>query len=127
MKNKIMLLLAFALAVSTGVSAQQGGGPRKTAEERTKMTVEKLSKDLSLNKEQQTKLDTVYLDFYKKMDKMRESGERPDMQAFQKMGKDRDEKVKTILTGEQFKKYEEMQAAMRQRREGRGGGGGRGN
>lgn len=127
MKQRIMLMLAFLLAMNISVFAQQGGGQRRSVEERVKATIERLTTELSLNKDQQTKLDSVFTNSYKQMEKMRAdaqaSGNRPDREAFQKMGTERDEKVKAILTEDQFKKYKEAQEKMRQNGGNRGGGG----
>ncbi|MGN6510557.1 MAG: hypothetical protein ACTHLD_13935 [Chitinophaga sp.] len=129
MKKQFLFALAFMLAVNVAAFAQQGGGngQRRTPEERAKMTVERLTKQLQLNNDQAVKLGTVYTEFYKDMQKKREEaqagGNRMDREAFQKMGNERDEKVKTVLTEEQFKKYKEQMEAMRQRGS-RGGGGG---
>ena len=123
-------MLAFLLAVNVAAFAQQGGGnggQRRTVEERVKATLERLTTELQLNKDQVTKLDTVFTKSYKDMQKMREEaqagGGRMDREAFQKMNAERDEKVKAILTEEQFKKYKEQMEAMRQRGGNRGGGG----
>lgn len=124
-----MLMLAFLLAVNISVFAQQGGqgGQRRTVEERVKATIERLTTELSLNKDQQTKLDSVFTNSYKAMEKMRAdaqaSGTRPDREVFQKFNTERDEKVKGILTEDQFKKYKEAQEKMRQNGGNRGGGG----
>lgn len=130
MKQRIMLMLAFLLAMNISVFAQQGGGQggqRRSVEERVKATIERLTTELSLNKDQQTKLDSVFTNSYKQMEKMRAdaqaSGNRPDREAFQKLGAERDEKVKGILTEDQFKKYKEAQEKMRQNGGSRGGGG----
>lgn len=122
-----MLMLAFLLAVNISVFAQQGGqGQRRSVEERVKATIERLTTELSLNKDQQTKLDSVFTNSYKSMEKMRAdaqaSGNRPDRDAFQKLNTERDEKVKGILTDDQFKKYKEAQEKMRQSGGNRGGG-----
>ncbi len=119
MKKQFLFALAFMLAVNVAAFAQQGGGngQRRTPEERAKMTVERLTKQLQLNNDQAVKLDTVYTRFYKDMQKMREEaqagGNRMDREAFRKMGNERDEKVKSVLTEEQFKKYKENQEKTR--------------
>lgn len=123
MKNTIMLFLAMVLAGFTTASAQQGG-QRRTAEERTKATIERLTTQLSLTKDQQTKLDTIYLAYNKELDKVFASGERPDRETMQKSRAALDEKVKAVLTEDQYKKYQEEQAKMRERRGGQGGGNG---
>ncbi|WP_109698933.1 hypothetical protein [Chitinophaga deserti] len=129
MKNRILLTLALIITMGLGAYAQQGGGQqRRTVEERVKMTLERLTTELQLSKEQVVKLDTLFTRSFKEQQKMREdaqaSGNRPDRETFQKMSNERDEKVKAILTDDQFKKYKEQQEAMRQRGGNRGGGGG---
>ncbi len=129
MKNRILLTLALIITMGLGAYAQQGGGQqRRTVEERVKMMLERLTPELQLSKDQVTKLDTLFTRSFKEQQKMREdaqaSGNRPDRETFQKLNNDRDEKVKAILTDDQFKKYKEQQEAMRQRGGNRGGGGG---
>lgn len=133
MKQKIMLMLAFVLALNISAFAQQGQGgnrQRMSVEERVKATVEKMTTDLSLTKDQQVKLDSVYTASYKTMQKMREdaqaSGGNFDRSAFEKLNTERDAKIKGILTADQYKKYEAQQAEMRQRMQNRGGGNGGG-
>ncbi|RPD39386.1 hypothetical protein [Chitinophaga barathri] len=128
MKKQILFVLAFLLAVNVAAFAQQGGGngQGRSVEERVKQTLERLTTELQLNKEQVTKLDTVFTHSYKEMQKKREEaqagGGRMDREAFQKLNEERDVKVKAILTDDQFKKYKEQMEAMRQRRANGGGG-----
>ncbi|KAA2243416.1 hypothetical protein F0L74_13030 [Chitinophaga agrisoli] len=130
--KRIMLALACLFASYVGVQAQdQGDHQRRTPEERAKMTVEKLSPDLALKDDQKTKLNDAYTEFYKAMEKLRAdakaTGNRPDRDAFKKLGDDRDTKVKGFLTDDQFKKYnEKMEEMKKQRGGGRGHGGGNG-
>lgn len=130
MKQRFLLTVALVLTMGLGAYAQQGGGgqQRRTVEERVKATLERLTTELKLSQDQVVKLDTVFTRSFKEMQKMREdaqaSGNRPDREAFQKLNNDRDEKVKGILSADQFKKYQEQQEAMRQRGGNRGGGGG---
>ena len=71
--KKAVLLIAIAVTGMLAVQAQGGGGgfQRRTPEERLKATKEKLA-DLKLDKDQTTKSDSVFMDFYKAQDKMRE-------------------------------------------------------
>ncbi|HEY9340858.1 MAG TPA: hypothetical protein VJ279_12390 [Hanamia sp.] len=119
MKTKISLLLSFILMVTISSFAQ--GPQRRTVEERVKSVMEKLSA-LSLDQSQTQKTDSVFMDYYKAQDKMREdartSGERPDRSVFEKMTNDRDEKLKAIFTADQFTKYKnEVEATLRPQRQ----------
>ena len=131
--KKAIFLLTIAIAGVLAVQAQGGGGgfQRRTPEEKLKMVKEKLT-DLKLDKDQTTKSDSTFLDFYKAQDKvfeeMRAGGGAPDRDAIrekmQKLAGERDEKLKKIFTEDQFKKWkDEIEPTTRPQR---GGGGGRG-
>jgi hypothetical protein len=118
MKLKFKLLIAFILLATTGVYAQ--GSQRQTVPERVKTTMEKLQ-PLQLNQTQIQQTDSVFTNFYTSQNKMREdaraSGTRPDRSIFEKMSSDRDEKLKTIFTADQFTKFKnEIEATLRPQR-----------
>jgi periplasmic protein CpxP/Spy len=110
MKRKISMLIAFLFAATISIQAQQGGMPRRTVEERVKSAMDKISDPLKLDKTQQDKTTAVFTDFYTSQDKMREdaraSGTRPDRSVMEKMSNDRDDKLKSIFTDDQFKKFQ---------------------
>ncbi|HUR12138.1 MAG TPA: hypothetical protein VM012_12245, partial [Flavitalea sp.] len=103
----------------------QGGGAgmqRRTVEERVKMTLEKVTPALTLDKDQQTKTDSTFTEYYRAMDKFRETlepGTRPDRSQFEKFITERDEKLKKVFTEAQFKKWkEEVEPSLRPQRQG---------
>lgn len=121
MKIKFGFVCMFMFAGILFANAQ--GGMRRTAEERTKRVVDTLASVLKLDQEHQAQVNTIYLDYNKAWDKLREGG-RPDQSAMQKIIEDRDEKLKKVLTADQFKKLkDEIEPAMRPRRQGGGGNG----
>ena len=135
--KKAIFLLTIAITGVLAVQAQGGGGgfQRRTPEERLKMVKEKLT-DLKLDKDQTTKSDSAFLDFYKAQDKvfedMRAAGGAPDRDAMrekmQKLAAERDEKLKKIFTEDQFKKWkDEIEPTTRPQRGGGGGNRGGGN
>jgi len=122
MKTKIAILASFLFSLIISANAQQGGMPRRTVEERVKMTMDKLA-PLNLTADEQTKTTTVFNDFYTQQDKMREdaraSGTRPDFSAFQKLMSDRDDKLKGIFTDDQFTKFKnDIEPTLRPQRRG---------
>lgn len=123
--KKLLLLLAFGLAVTFSAQAQQGG-QRRSVEERVKMTLDRMKETLQITPEQTVKLDSVFTKSFKDMEKAREdartSGNRMDRDAFMKFANERDEKIKSILTEEQYKKYKAAEEERRQRMGNRGGG-----
>ncbi|ATL49339.1 hypothetical protein COR50_20360 [Chitinophaga caeni] len=126
MKKMFVMVFACLLVGMTAFAQQGPGGQRRSVEDRVKMTMEWMNKELSLTADQNTKITAIQTDFYKSMDKMRESGERPDRETFKKMNDEKEAKIKEVLTEEQYKTYTAKLEEMRKRRGGmrpRGGGG----
>ena len=122
MKSKITVLLVLLFAVAVNTQAQQGQGQRRTSEERAKMMAQRLTDSLKLSADQQTKVEAVYLESNKSMEKLREGlapGTRPEKEDMDKISNARDEKLKMILTPDQFKRLkDELEPAMRRPRGG---------
>jgi len=122
MKAKITMFIALFFAITISANAQQGM-PRRTVAERVKLVMDKLTTPLSLDTAEQSKTATVFTDFYTAQDKMRAdaraSGNRPDRTEFVKMMNDRDDKLKTIFTDDQYKKFkDEVEPTLRPQRGG---------
>jgi hypothetical protein len=121
MKTKVGFLGILMIAGVLMANAQ-GGMQRRTPEERTKRVVDTIVGTMKLDAGQQALVQSAYLDFNKAWDKLREStpqGERPGQEAMQKLTAERDEKLKKVLSADQFKKLkDEIEPAMRPRRQG---------
>ena len=94
---------------------------RQTVEERVKNVMEKLKSPLKLDDAQAKKTDSVFTTYYsaqqKMMEEMRGSGTRPDRSVFEKVKTDRDEKLKTIFSADQYKKFkDEVEETLRPQR-----------
>lgn len=116
--RKLMMMLGL-LVLGTASYAQRGGGnatPEVRAERQTKMMTEKLG----LSEDQQKQMYTLQLARGQKMQELREAQNREGMKT---ANEDFQKSLATILTPDQAKKYEEMEAEMRAQR-GQGGGGG---
>jgi|SRR2546421_12914291 len=124
MKKQIISFL-FILFAGVSLAHAQGNFQRRTPEERAKRVVDTLTTVLKLDKTHADQTDSVFVNYYRDADKMRESmqGGNFDREAFMKLTSDRDEKLKKVLTPEEFKKFkDEIEPAMRpQRRQGGGG------
>lgn len=122
-KNIAVLLLLSISAIV--VNAQ--GGQRRTVEERVKSAMEKIA-GFNLDKEKNTQADSAFNDYYKAVDakreEMRASGSmnREKMrEEMQKLGGERDEKLKKFLSQEEFKKWkDEIEPSLRPQRPGGG-------
>jgi periplasmic protein CpxP/Spy len=127
MKKQFLMTIAAAILSMAMVSAQ-GGMQRKSPEERTKETMEKLAV-LNLDQTAKAKTDSVFSVFYKAQTKMFEEamagGGQVDREAMrsqrQKLADERDTQLKVIFTAEQFKKWkDEIEPSMRPQRGNRG-------
>ena len=120
MKKQILLLAAIVITGSF-VAHAQGGGQRMSIEERMKTVMEKLNTGLKLTPEQQPLTDSVFTNYFRAMQKLRQGlpqGERPDQAQMQKLVSERDEKLKTIFTEDQFKKFkDEVETTLRPQRQ----------
>ena len=123
MKKHILMAIAAAIFSIATVNAQ-GGFQRKTVEERVKETMDKLV-DFKLEKSKSDQAETVFTDFYKAQQKMMEdmmaAGGQIDREAMrtqrQKLADDRDTKLKTIFTDDQYKKWkDEIEPSLRPQR-----------
>ncbi len=115
-------LLSFSIAVlfAVGTTFAQGGGANATPEERAQRQTAQLNEAVKLDKTQEEKIYALNLDRAKQMQELRASaGGRPDREKMQEMQKSFEEKLKPILTAEQWTAYEklreEQQSRMRNR------------
>ncbi|MEJ7626690.1 MAG: hypothetical protein WKF35_07505 [Ferruginibacter sp.] len=123
MKKQIFTFLTFCIISSTSIFAQETPPQRLTVEERTKAVIEKMA-PLQLTDDTKTKVTVVFTEFYnaqqKSMEEMRASGsvDRDAMRTKRdELTKNRNEKLKSILTADQLKKWlEEIEPSMRQQR-----------
>jgi hypothetical protein len=122
--KKHLLLMMFAVSALVGsIYAQGGGGQRMTAEERTKLVMEKMAV-LNLEADAKTKTEVIIGDFYKAqqkaMEEMRASGtmDRDAMMAKRKtLTEERDAKLQAVLTADQLKKWkDEIEPSLRPQR-----------
>ena len=125
MKIKNIALLLLLSSGVLAVSAQ--GGQRRTVEEKVKSAMEKIAV-FNLDKEKSTQIDSVFTGYYKslaaKREEMRANGsmDREKMRdEMQKLGGERDEKLKKVLSEDQFKKWkDEIEPSLRPQRLGGG-------
>jgi periplasmic protein CpxP/Spy len=118
-------LLLFAIIAGFSYSSFAQGGPqRMTVEERVKLVMEKFA-EFKLDAAKTKEVDSVFTHYYKGQEKVRQelmgSGERPDPQVLrdkmQPLVTERDDKLKGILTEEQFKKWkDEIEPSLRPQR-----------
>jgi len=129
MKMKIAMMISSFILLAVAANAQ-GGFQRRTVEERVQMAHQKLDSAFKLDKTKLTDADSVFANYYRAQDKIREEmmsgGGQPDFQAMrekmQPAMEDRDKRLQGILTADQYKVWkEEIEPSLRPHRQNNGG------
>jgi hypothetical protein len=126
---KKMILFLVILFAGTIVVNAQGGFQRRTVEERVAIAHNKIDSAFKLDQTKLSQTDSVFTNFYKSTDKVRDemmNGGQPDFQAMREKMQpsvdERDKKLQGILTEVQFKIFkDQIEATLRPRRPGGGG------
>jgi hypothetical protein len=104
------------LAPPPGKDNKAGNEP-PSLEERMKLVDEKIVKPLSLNNSQNGTVTSAFSEFFREMDKLRQSQENNNgplkKSKIDPLERSRDEKIKQVLTTEQFIKYQELEKSAR--------------
>lgn len=113
------LIIAAFLVVGVSSFAQNNNDRPQRGDFSPEKRVERLTTQLNLDAKQQEQVKALYAE----QAKNREAQKGFSREQMQEERKKSDEKLKTILTPEQLKKWEANQAEMRQRMGNRQGGG----
>ncbi|MFI5162012.1 MAG: hypothetical protein ACHQHN_12090 [Sphingobacteriales bacterium] len=114
---KKFLLMCCILLGMTAVSRAQGGGQRRSPEERAKQ----LQTQLKLTDDQTAKITALYQTQTTKIDSIRNAG--GDFSAMRPLMQATNDKIKAILTPDQAAAYQKMMDERRARMQQGGGGG----
>ena len=115
MKSKILLSAMLLLFATFGFAQAPGDAKKMTIEEKVKKTMSELTPQLSLDNDQQAKMQTIFTDFYTAKAKLYEGlqpGAQPDLAQKEKLINERDEKVKTVLKEDQYQKFKAWEEQM---------------
>ena len=115
MKSKILLSAILLLFATFCFAQAQGDTKKMNVDEKVKKTMGQLIPLLTLDNDQQAKMETIYTDFYTEKMKLYEglqSGAQPDPAQKEKLMNDRDEKIKVVLKEDQYRKFKEWEDQM---------------
>jgi len=116
--KKVSILMVILLMAGNLVMAQNGprGDRNMTPKERAERMTEEMVKDYSLDAEQKEKVAKLNLDMTEKSAKLRDESDRDKRRTeMEKIRKDYNEKLKKIMTTEQYESYTKKQEERRQR------------
>lgn len=113
MKTLFTFLVVGILAIGTSFAQEKGTRQNRTPEERAKMQVERLTKELNLNQSQQ---DSIYNFFIQSQTDFRNQSKETNHEKMKEEMEMRNNRIKSFLTDEQKTKYEELQKTQRRSR-----------
>lgn len=120
MKQLVVVLTLLMLGTVAYAQRNGGGGNNASPEVRAEQQTKMMTEQLGLSKEQQKQVYKLNMDRGIKMNELRESQNREGMRT---VNEDFQKQLMAVLTPEQVKKYEAMEAERRQNGgpQGRGG------
>ncbi len=140
MKKALFPIMIFAIIVVTGCNQSSknnsqsgfgpgnGGGPGNfDPKEMIARQMDQMKEQLDLSRDQQKQLQKIMEEGFENMRKMRQesrsNGDREGMREhMRQMREEQDQKIKAILSEEQWGKYQQIREEMRSRRRGGPGG-----
>ncbi|MBO9673368.1 MAG: hypothetical protein J7577_07985 [Sphingobacteriaceae bacterium] len=115
--NFFVALLALSISSLTLAFAQNKAKDlmNKTPEERAKFQTEMMKNKLSLNVEQQTKIEAINLNYAKKFEPIIKSSDSKltKYKQAKSLQKAKDEELKKVFTSSQYKQYEKFQEELK--------------
>jgi Spy/CpxP family protein refolding chaperone len=129
MNKKLIVALGFfvaSFAVSIDTATAQNGRrdaqQNQTPEQRTDNQLQRMTKALSLSADQATQVKPILMELNQKRDAMRDaSDKRAAMKEMRDFVMGQDEKMKKVLSAEQYTKYEDMKENARDNMKGKRG------
>ncbi|PLX20266.1 MAG: hypothetical protein C0597_04320 [Marinilabiliales bacterium] len=114
MKTKIKILTTISLVLVTVLSfAQNSESKVPSIEERIKHTMKVIEKKINIEDSQKEVIKNAYNDFFVTVDQILQSGEKPEKEVMELHEKTRDNKIKAILTTEQYEDYLRITCKLR--------------
>ena len=116
--KKIKIFTILFLAVAFCKSQDR---PHPSPEEHLKRSQEMLQKELQMNADQQKKVEQAFKDFITEAEKLHKENPPPPpppidpkvKAAMDKLVQERDARIRSVLSAEQYKKYLEVEKKMR--------------
>jgi Skp family chaperone for outer membrane proteins len=109
----------------TALSAQpRGQRPAPDPADRAQRIAAHLTSQLQLNNQQAKKVEESFLTHFQEKEKLATNGQRPDPEAMKALREKQDEKLKSILSKDQYAKYIQLREDRMAQRGGKHGKGG---
>jgi len=114
MKTKIKVLATlFMIVIAINSIAQPEQGQRPSVEERTTKTLNIIEKQIEVDDSQKQVISDAFTSFFEKVDELVQPGQQPKKEIIEEQEKVRDDKIKGILTTEQYEDYLRLSCRLR--------------
>jgi len=119
MKTCIKLFLTTIMLVGFGYisMAQKPQQPRKDPpgiEERVNRAIKIITKNIELSESEKESVSDAFTSFYEKIEEVLKTGERPERSVMEGYEKERDNKIKQVLSEEKYEDYLRISCYLRQ-------------
>jgi periplasmic protein CpxP/Spy len=129
MNKKLIVALGFFVAsfavrieTATAQDGRREAQQNQTPEQKTDNQLQRMTKALSLSADQATQVKPILMELNQKRDAMRDATDkRAAMKEMRDFVMGQDEKMKKILSSEQYTKYEDMKENARDNMKGKRG------
>jgi hypothetical protein len=114
MKTKMgSLLVIIVMLITTSAFAQQGNRKSLSNEERVSNVITKIEKKIEITETQKLVIENAFISFFEQADKERVSGERPSRVVMENIEKERDQKIKQVLSEDKYESYLKISCQLR--------------
>lgn len=114
MKIRMKSILVIAvLLVTASAFAQQGNRKQPTTEDQLIHVISAIEKKIEITDSQKELIEKAFTDFFTQAENEKSKSERPDKSVMDKYEKQRDNKIKKVLTQEQYEKYLKVSCQFR--------------
>jgi len=107
------LLVIIVMLITTGALAQQGNRKPPTIEKRVANVITKIEKKIEINDSQKLVIEDAFTSFFEVAEKQHANGERPNKEIMENTEKERDQKIKQVLSEDQYESYLKISCQLR--------------
>lgn len=114
MKTKLKsLAVIIVMLITTSAMAQQGKRERPSVEQRVINVITKIEKKIEFDESQKATIEEAFTGFFTSADEKMNSGNRPEKAEMEALEKQRDIKIKEVLSQKQYEEYLKISCQLR--------------
>lgn len=107
------LLVIIVMLITTSAMAQPGNRERASVEQRVANVLTKIEKKIKIDESQKATIEEAFTEFFTSADEKMNSGNRPEKAEMEGYEKERDQKIKQVLSEDQYESYLKISCQLR--------------